>query len=157
MPANPALTGTQALVRVLEAAEEHTLPVPELVEQALALQGWKKTSDGTWKHRTLTGRSPAATLAAQVYTGEPFIKVGRGVVRLRTETDPPHERKRYARAMTLEEAQAAVAKAEERLSQAKATLKAIEDAAREGAADEILPLALDVPTTPSRRRTKVTS
>lgn len=128
-----SLTGTQAMVRILEAAKEHTLPVPELIEKALALQGWKKDAQGRWKHATLKGASPDATLAAQAYTAAPFIKVGRGIVRLRTEADPPHERKRYARAMTLEDARVDVEKATERLAKAKANLKEIEKAAREAA------------------------
>ncbi len=52
---------------------------------------------------------------AQAYTAAPFMKAGRGIVRLRTENDPPHEPKKYARAITLEKAQAAVEKAAERL------------------------------------------
>jgi hypothetical protein len=121
------LTGTQALVRVLEAAGAGAeMPVSELIEKALALQGWKQDAQGNWRHKTLKGRSPDQSLAAQAYTAAPFIKVGRGVVRLRTESDPPYEPKPRARTMTLEQAQAAVEKASERLAQAKATLKAVE-------------------------------
>ncbi len=43
MPVKEKLIDTQALVRVLEAAEQHTLPVPELIEKALGLQGWRRT------------------------------------------------------------------------------------------------------------------
>lgn len=123
------LSGTDALVRVLTAAEGHSLPVPELIERALQLQGWSKTAQGAWKHARLTGKTPDATLASRCYTTEPFVKIGRGIVRLRTPEDPPFEKK--PRAMTLEAAQDAVEKATERLAQAKATLKEVEKAARE--------------------------
>jgi hypothetical protein len=76
------VSAKQAAVKILSRAGE-PMAVQELITKVLSTPGVK-----------LGGKTPRATVAAQIYTGKEFEKAGRGIVKLATTAEPEAEPKR---------------------------------------------------------------
>src|SRR5688572_22553044 len=71
MPVPKKLSAKAAAIEVLKSAKGQKLPVQELISAVLDTPGVE-----------LRGKTPRATVAAQLYTGKEFQKAGRGIVKL---------------------------------------------------------------------------